>query len=166
MRQCGHVGLTLSLGADHLLDKEVGIAAGPEIEFTPRSSSAFLQNSVVSGALELEGGTAELEPALNLGWGQRWLANGKGGNWVPTVGGLTEINLPLPTGFGAGLAGDSAKETLTVAERLEPSAMLWVTENGSLTGAVAEEMAVVEPAALLAVTLMRSRHPTSSSAGV
>jgi hypothetical protein len=132
----GHLEYRLAAGWDHGFGKDFGYEAEPELEYTPKSPTAFLENLQVLGAVELEGGGTEFEPSMNLGWMQRWLADGGPDSWVPTIAGLTELNMPLVTGFTAGLPGDSVTETVTVAKIVGPgSAYL----NGEITGMLGKE---------------------------
>jgi hypothetical protein len=127
----GQVEVILAAGADRGAGKELAFEAGPEVQYTPRGPGAFARHMALNGAIEFEADRHGEEHSLNLGWGQRWLANGQGGTWVPTIGGLTEVNLPLSPGFTPGLVGDSLSETLTIAEAVGPgSAYL----NGVATG--------------------------------
>jgi hypothetical protein len=124
------------MGADRGYGRDFGYAAEPEIAFTPKSDSRFLSNLEMSAAVELEGEGGLPQPAINLGWGQRWLQNGTGSRWVPTIGGLTEVNLPVQGGLGPKLEGDNLSETLTIAEDLGPGSLYL---NGVATGVLGDE---------------------------
>jgi hypothetical protein len=122
----GHLEYRVTGGLARSVGGELQYNSEPELEFTPRGRP-FFENFQVLAAVELEGTSTELEPSVNVGWFQRWIVDPGATSWVPTVGTLTELNLPFTGGFGS--AGETT-ETVTVAKMVGPGS---VYLNGDAT---------------------------------
>ncbi|WP_293891678.1 hypothetical protein [Flavobacterium sp.] len=68
----------------------------PELEYTPKSKSKFLENSQLLASFFLEHDGTDNSGQLNLGFNQRWIKDGGKKSSRPTIGTLLEINFPLP----------------------------------------------------------------------
>jgi hypothetical protein len=105
------------------------IGIEPEMEFTPRSKSKFIENSQVLASFFLEHDGTDNSGQLNLGWNQRWSKDGGKESWKPTIGTLVEANFPLPglrntNAFRNGSkAGNFVKITGVYAKFLGPGSL-------------------------------------------
>lgn len=101
----------------------------PEVEYTPESKYAFLENAQVLASFFLEHDGTDNSGQLNLGYNQRWLKDAGKGKFRPTVGTLLEVNFPLPglrntTAFREGSkAGNFVKLTAVYAKFLGPGSI-------------------------------------------
>lgn len=105
------------------------IGVEPELEFTPKSKSKFLENSQVLASFFLEHDGTDNSGQLNLGWNQRWLKDGGKGTFKPTIGTLVEVNFPLPglrttpAFINGSKAGNFVKVTAVYAKFLGPGSI-------------------------------------------
>lgn len=105
------------------------IGVEPEVEYTPKSKSAFLENAQVLASFFLEHDGTDNSGQLNLGYNQRWIKDAGKGKFRPTIGTLLEVNFPLPglkntTPFIEGSkAGNFIKLTAVYAKYLGPGSI-------------------------------------------
>jgi len=107
----GKVEATMSLSRAQLGAR--GLITSSEVSYTP-DRTGFLAEGAFAASIETDAGDKASATALTLGWGQRWWAAGHGAPWMPTLAGLTELNVGMP-GPDQGL---TVGETLTMAETL------------------------------------------------
>ena len=105
------------------------IGIEPEVEYTPKSKSKFLENSQLLASFFLEHDGTDNSGQLNLGFNERWIKDGGKKSLRPTIGTLLEINFPLPglrntPAFTEGSkAGSFVKMTAVLAKFLGPGSI-------------------------------------------